>query len=261
LSLWDLDSGEQQQLDTGRFLGDFGFSPDDRYVTYPSDTGIRFWSLERDQLAAELSVGEYGADYGMFVPHSWQVVVGDGYKVLLIDADLRQPAASRLAAPEATLGIMDMAAGKSWREIVQMDAETGLAILPAVSAETVSTSNDFLTSQPVQSMLEEARREFDYVVIDLPPLGPMVDALSIEPWTDGFILVTEWGRTPRRLVRAILENEPQLSDEIIGVVLNKVDFARLGRYSDPGAAEKYVGAYGRYYNVASPQPARQTIDR
>lgn len=190
-----------------------------------------------------------------------EMLAANGDKVLLIDADLRQPAASRLAAPEAPLGIMDMAAGKSWREIVRMDAETGLAILPAVSAENVSTSNDFLTSQPVQSMLEETRREFDYVVIDLPPLGPMVDALSIEPWTDGFILVTEWGRTPRRLVRAILENEPQLSDEIIGVVLNKVDFARLGRYSDPGAAEKYVGAYSRYYNVASPQPARQTIDR
>lgn len=189
-----------------------------------------------------------------------EMLAANGDKVLLIDADLRQPAASRLAAPEAKLGLMDMAAGKSWREIVQVDAETGLAILPAVSSDTVSASNDFLTSQPVQSLLEEARREFDYVVIDLPPLGPMVDALSIEPWTDGFILVTEWGRTPRRLVRAILENEPQLSDEIIGVVLNKVDFARLGRYSDPGAAERYVGAYSRYYNVTSPKPTRQTID-
>jgi WD40 repeat protein/energy-coupling factor transporter ATP-binding protein EcfA2 len=86
VSLLDLDSGEQQQLNTGPFLGDFGFSPGDRYITYPSDTGIRFWSLERDQLAAELSVGQYGASFGVFVPHSWQILVGDGQDVHLIDA-------------------------------------------------------------------------------------------------------------------------------------------------------------------------------
>ncbi|GLQ57969.1 AAA family ATPase [Devosia nitrariae] len=188
-----------------------------------------------------------------------EMLAANGDKVLLIDADLRQPAASRLTAPGATLGLMDMSAGRSWREIARIDEETGLTVIPATSSQTGSTSNDFLTSQPVQSLLEEARREFDYVVIDLPPLGPMVDALSIEPWTDGFILVTEWGRTPRRLVRAILENEPQLSDEIIGVVLNKVDFARLSRYSDPGAAERYVGTYSRYYNVTAPDPNKQTV--
>jgi WD40 repeat protein len=86
LSLWDIDSSAPHQIDTGPLAGDFSFSPDDRYITYPSDTGIRFWSLERDQLAAELSVGEYGANHGMFVPHSWQILVGDGHDVHLIEA-------------------------------------------------------------------------------------------------------------------------------------------------------------------------------
>jgi succinoglycan biosynthesis transport protein ExoP len=188
-----------------------------------------------------------------------EMLAVNGDKVLLIDADLRQPAASQLVAPESGLGLMDLAVGVPWRQIARTDPETGLVILPAISSATAATSNDFLSSPAIQALLEEVRREFDYVVIDLPPLGPMVDALSIQPWTDGFILVTEWGRTPRRLVRALVENEPQFADEIIGVVLNKVDFARLGRYSDPGAAEQFVGSYDRYYQVApAPAPRQKT---
>jgi len=186
-----------------------------------------------------------------------EMLAVNGDKVLLIDADLRQPAASQLVTPDAALGLMDLAVGIPWRQVIKVDAETGLAILPAISSATAATSNDFLSSPTVQALLEDVRREFDYVIIDLPPLGPMVDALSIQPWTDGFILVTEWGRTPRRLVRALIENEPQLADEILGVVLNKVDFARLGRYSDPGAAERFVSSYDRYYQVAPPPSARQ----
>ncbi|WP_375450181.1 AAA family ATPase [uncultured Devosia sp.] len=184
-----------------------------------------------------------------------EMLAASGSKVLLIDADLRQPAASRLVTPDATLGLRDMSLGTPWRDITRTDAETGLVIIPALSSPNASTSNDFLASAIMQKLLEEARREFDYVVIDLPPIGPVVDAMSIQPWTDGFILVTEWGRTPRRLVRGLIESEPQLSQDIIGVVLNKVDFDKLGRYSDPGGVERFVGTYDQYYQVAKTSDA------
>ena len=79
----------------------------------------------------------------------------------------------------------------------------------------------------------------------------MVDALSVLPLTDGFVLVTEWGRTPRRLVRSALEREPQLESALIGVVLNKVNFDRLARYSELGDSERYIRAYDSYYRVHS----------
>jgi succinoglycan biosynthesis transport protein ExoP len=87
------------------------------------------------------------------------------------------------------------------------------------------------------------------VVIDLPPLGPVVDAMSVLPWTDGFILLAEWGKTPRRLVRTLIEREPGLSGEVLGVVLNKVDFKKLPRYSEVGGVERFVDVYQRYYQV------------
>ncbi|WDR03540.1 hypothetical protein PSQ19_05470 [Devosia algicola] len=121
---------------------------------------------------------------------------------------------------------MDLADGKSWREVAETSADTGLVTVPANTSGVVGRTNDFLSSPEMQAFLIEARREFDYVVIDLPPLGPVVDAMSVLPWTDGFILVAEWGKTPRRLVRALLDREPELVDGVLGVVLNKVDFKK-----------------------------------
>ena len=178
-----------------------------------------------------------------------EMLVSTGSKVLLVDADLRQPGASRLIGSEAELGLMHIAEGKSWREVAMTDDQTGLVTIPANASGAGGGANDFLSSPAMQTFLAEARAAFDYVVIDLPPLGPVIDAMSVLPWTDGFILITEWGTTPRRLVRTLIEREPDLSSDILGVVLNKVDFKKLPRYSEAGGVERFIDAYQRYYQV------------
>jgi succinoglycan biosynthesis transport protein ExoP len=179
-----------------------------------------------------------------------EMLAGSGSRVLLVDADLRQSGASRLIGSNAELGLMHIAEGRNWREIAQTDDETGLVTVPANASDTGGGASDFLSSPAMQAFLAESRDEFDYVVIDLPPLGPVVDAMSVLPWTDGFILVTEWGKTPRRLVRTLIEREPELPGEVLGVVLNKVDFKKLPRYSEVGGVERFVDVYQRYYQVA-----------
>ena len=178
-----------------------------------------------------------------------EMLVSTGSKVLLVDADLRQPGASRLIGSEAELGLMHIAEGKSWREVAMTDSQTGLVTVPANASGAGGAASDFLSSPAMQTFLAESRAEFDYVVIDLPPLGPVIDAMSVLPWTDGFILVTEWGTTPRRLVRTLIGREPELSSDILGVVLNKVDFKKLPRYSEAGGVERFIDAYQRYYQV------------
>lgn len=180
-----------------------------------------------------------------------EMLAGGGSKVLLIDADLRQPGASRLIGSQAELGLMHIAEGKSWRDIAQTDEETGLVTVPANASSASGSTSDFLSSPAMQAFLAESRREFDYVIVDLPPLGPVVDAMSVLPWTDGFVLVTEWGKTPRRLVRTLLEREPDLPGDVLGVVLNKVDFKKLPRYAELGGVERFADAYQRYYQVDS----------
>jgi succinoglycan biosynthesis transport protein ExoP len=180
-----------------------------------------------------------------------EMLAAGGSKVLLIDGDLRHPAASRLTAPTGTAGLIDAVEGRPWRTLVQVESRTGLAVLPATTSLEQQQINDPLTSPAMSQLLDEAREAFEYVIIDLPPLNPMVDALSILPWTDGFMLVVEWGRTPRRLVRSTIEREPQLESGVVGVVLNKVNFDRLARYSELGDSERYIRAYDTYYRVHS----------
>ena len=180
-----------------------------------------------------------------------EMLAAGGSKVLLIDGDLRHPAASRLTAPAATAGLIDAVEGRPWRGLLQIDNRTGLAVLPASTSIEDPEVTDPLAAPGMSQLLHEAREAFDYVIIDLPPLNPMVDALSILPWTDGFMLVVEWGRTPRRLVRTTIEREPQLENNLIGVVLNKVNFDRLARYSELGDSERYIRAYDTYYRVHS----------
>jgi succinoglycan biosynthesis transport protein ExoP len=99
----------------------------------------------------------------------------------------------------------------------------------------------------MRDLIEAARQSFDYIVVDLPPLGPVVDAKAFAPLADGFVLVVEWGATPRALVRSALQAEPQIAGKTLGLVLNKTDVKKLPRYGLFGGAEQYFDRYASYY--------------
>ncbi|MCF3640755.1 chain-length determining protein, partial [Rhizobium sp. TRM95111] len=115
------------------------------------------------------------------------------------------------------------------------------------SRDRLHHTNELLASPGMARLVEEARKAFDYVIVDLAPLGPVVDAKAFEPMADGFLFVVEWGRTPAPMVRDILESDGRISAKVLGVILNKTDMAALSRYSDFGAAEKYRHHYAKYY--------------
>ena len=99
----------------------------------------------------------------------------------------------------------------------------------------------------MRDLIEDARTAYDYIIVDLPPLGPVVDAKAFAPLADGFVLVAEWGGTPRALVRATLQAEPQVAAKVLGIILNKTDMKRLARYGSFGGSEQYLDRYTAYY--------------
>lgn len=169
-----------------------------------------------------------------------------GSRVLLIDADL----VSERSGPQAR--IMPSQQG-DWRRVTETDPESGLVTLSAAAPEA---GGGDLSSIAMQKVLAEARGQFDYVLIDLPALGPVIDAFTVLPHTDASVLVVEWGRTPRRLLRGMLEREPELADHIIGVVLNKVDLGKLPRFTDVGGLERFA-----YRGDVRSSPQMQTVER
>ena len=99
----------------------------------------------------------------------------------------------------------------------------------------------------MKELLTDAGSLFEYIVIDLPPLGPVVDVKAAAHLFDAFIFVVEWGQTARKLVRTTMENEPAIRDKTLGVVLNKVRDGRMHLYTDFGSTAHYNSKYHKYY--------------
>jgi succinoglycan biosynthesis transport protein ExoP len=108
-------------------------------------------------------------------------------------------------------------------------------------------SSDLLASRVMAGLLEEAKTHFDYIVLDLPPLGPVVDARAVGPMLDASLAVIEWGRTSRRVVQTTFATHPELVEKCLGVILNKVDTEKLKLYRSYGSGDYYYNRYSAYY--------------
>ena len=152
------------------------------------------------------------------------LLAANGARTLLIDADLRNPGLSRSLSLSPDKGLVEAIVGEQpWQNACLIDRKTKLSILPTVGRRRLSHTSELISGPGMASLIEEARNSFDYIVVDLPPFGPVIDAKAFAPLADGFVLVTEWGATPRVLVRSLLQTERQIAAKTLGVVLNKTD--------------------------------------
>jgi polysaccharide biosynthesis transport protein len=84
------------------------------------------------------------------------------------------------------------------------------------------------------------------VIADLSPLAPVVDVRSTAHFIDCYLFVIEWGKTKISVVEQALSTARVVHDNLLGVVLNKVDFARLGSYESNRGQSYYNSYYGHY---------------
>ncbi|MBZ9987483.1 polysaccharide biosynthesis tyrosine autokinase [Mesorhizobium sp. BH1-1-5] len=186
------------------------------------------------------------------------LLAANGARTLLIDGDLRNPGLSRSLGMETEQGLMEAVVnGQTWQSVGKVDRQTKLAIIPAVLRGQFSHTSELLGSAGMRRFIENAKETFEYIIVDLPPLGPVVDAKAFAPLVDGFVMVTEWGRTPRNMVRSMLESEPYIANKVIGAVLNKVDLKKLAKYGSLGGSERFFDRYSTYYLDKSESRAKQ----
>src|SRR6185436_19219137 len=128
-------------------------------------------------------------------------------------------------------GLVEAIIGEQrWQNAIMIDRSTNLAIIPASMRSGLSHTSELLSGPGMRNLMAEARKAYDYIIVDLPPLGPVIDTMAFAPLADGFVLIAEWGETPRALVRAALSSEPQVAGRLLGTILNKTDLKKLARY-------------------------------
>lgn len=160
------------------------------------------------------------------------------HRVLLVDADVRRPAvAAQLGlgdggGPGLVDAILDE--GRSLESVVRRGSPLGLPVVTA--GRLPSAPYEVLKSPRLGALFEEARRDYDYIVVDTAPLIPVPDSRLIARWIDGILMVVAAHRTPRKLVEEGLNLVDH--DKIFGLVFNYDDRPFSG-YSG------YYRAYGR----------------
>ena len=170
-----------------------------------------------------------------------QLIAHAGSKVLLIDGDLKRPSLTHDLAPDASAGLIEVLSGTTTLEnAVWTHPGSKLDFLPTVSSSRLAHTSEILGSDAMKKLLERAREKYDYVVVDLSPVAPVVDVRSAAQFVDSFIFVIEWGSTSIETVERALATAPGVYERLVGCVLNKANMRVLARY------ENYYGNY--YYN-------------
>ena len=157
----------------------------------------------------------------------------NGASVVVVDCDLRNPSLSRSLTPNATSGIVELANGQaSLENVVWKDGATGMAFLPAMPHVGPPDPPSILAGAKMKQLFDELRKQYDFVLVDLSPIAPVIDVCATTEFIDSYVLVIEWGRTTIDVVQHALRAAPLPSGSILGAVLNKADVKILKTY-DP----------------------------
>jgi polysaccharide biosynthesis transport protein len=170
-----------------------------------------------------------------------------GRRVLLVDCDWRNPTVTRALTANATAGIFDVLTGKkSVEEVSWRCPVTNLEFLPAPEKSSLLHTSEILGSDATKRMFEQLRMSYDYIVVDLPPLAPVIDVRATGHLVDFYFLVVEWGSTKIDVVQHALNRARPIYENLLGAVLNKTDMDQIGRY-DMHRREYYDNRhYARY---------------
>jgi succinoglycan biosynthesis transport protein ExoP len=170
-----------------------------------------------------------------------------GARVILVDCDLRNPSLTRSLTPNATVGLLDIVSGRSTlEEAVCREPASKLNFLPAVVKYPLAHSNEFLGHGATKQLIEKLREDYEYVIVDLSPLMPIVDVRASTDLIDSYVFVVEWGRTRIDAVRRALVTAKGIYDNLLGVVLNKADLSAMAKFGGFAETYRYNKHFERY---------------
>jgi succinoglycan biosynthesis transport protein ExoP len=167
-----------------------------------------------------------------------------GIRTLLIDGDLRNPQLTHALCPHAEAGLLDVAMDRVPPErAILVDPSTGLSILPSTTVKQGDLITELMFSERIVDVLDHLRHRFELIIIDSPPLVPLVDGRALAELADRIILALAWDQTPGEVLSHTMDLLSPVHDRILGTVLTRVDLSRL-RFYDYYSSSAYLKPYG-----------------
>jgi succinoglycan biosynthesis transport protein ExoP len=164
-----------------------------------------------------------------------------GSRVLVIDADMRKPRVGEVLRVEANgRGLSTCLAGQhSLEESVASTLIPNVFVLPC--GPVPPNPPELLSSKAMRQLLSDAKDQFDFVLLDSPPLLMVSDGRVLASQADGVILVAHGGSTSREAVNHAKSHLLQVNANVVGVTLNNVDLTGVGY------GKYYYQGYGKAY--------------
>lgn len=170
----------------------------------------------------------------------------NGSKVLLVDGDLRRPAIHLRFKMGKGPGLSSVLSGKALfsEAVVKWPDLPNVHILP--SGPLPPLPSELLSSPQMEDLLAAARAEYDFVILDSPPVLAVTDAAILGRLADATVLIVRYGSSQRDVVRRCIDVLERSGARLLGVAVNAVDF------SSPEYSEYYGRKYQAYYGENDP---------
>ncbi len=165
------------------------------------------------------------------------IAVADaGSKVLLIDADLRNPSVAKTMGMEGSVGLTTILLGRATSDdVVQRWRDTSLYVLAA--GQVPPNPSELLGSEPMEELFVKLRHDYDFILIDSPPVVPVIDAVIIDKLTGGMLMIVAVDRIKKRDLASAIKSLDTVGVKVSGFALNMTS-AKNG--------QKYRYGYHRY---------------
>jgi len=164
-----------------------------------------------------------------------------GSRVLVVDSDLRRPSLHKLLNVSNAIGLTNYLLGQQkLEEVIQTTAVPTLDFLP--SGKLPSSSMGILNSVKMKEFIEEAKRRYDFVFFDSPPIMGVSDASILASEVDMAILVIQYRKYPQQMTLRAKQMVEKVGGRMLGVVLNNINISQDSYYY------YYSGYYYDYYS-------------
>ena len=163
-------------------------------------------------------------------------IAKEGHKTLLISADMRKPSIEGTIGIKADFGLSGLLVGKKQEGVIPSGLHENLLFLPA--GVIPPNPSELLGKESMKLLLDKFATEFEYVIVDLPPVNVVADALVVSKFLDGIVLIVRHGMTRRKELVEAVRKLRYVQAHILGVVYNGYNHSR---------GKSYKGSYYKKY--------------
>lgn len=191
-------------------------------------TSIKFSSVDKPIKTIVVTSSIMGEGKSTVVGNLAYTLSQDGAKVLVVDCDLRKPSMHYNFFITNGDGLTDLLIGNSDLKSVIRKIEDSLFL---ITAGTIPPNpSEMIGSKGMEYLIDKLKINFDYIIIDVPPILPVTDALLLAAKADATIMVVRARRTKAHMVKESYEKLLEVKANIIGTVLNACDKSIDNKY-------------------------------